>query len=504
MATNFVDRVLLHVSAGKGGHGVASVKREKFKPLGGPDGGNGGRGGDVVLEVDTQVTTLLEYHHTPNRKATNGKPGAGDERNGADGEDLVLRVPEGTVVKDTRGEILADLVGDGVRFIVARGGRGGLGNKALSSPRRKAPGFALLGEPGDELDVVLELKTLADVALIGFPSAGKSSLVSVMSAAKPKIADYPFTTLVPNLGVVTAGSERYTIADVPGLIPGASQGKGLGLEFLRHVERCSVLVHVVDCATLEPGRDPMTDLDVIEHELSEYVPDATLGGKPLAERTRIVVLNKADVPDALELAEFVKPDLEARGLEVHIVSAVAHRGLKELSFSLAKHVAQARAEIERDTAPTRTVLRPKAVDDSGFTIKKEGPADEPVFRVVGERPTRWVRQTDFANDEAVGYLADRLARLGVEEALFKAGAVPGSTVVIGPADNAVVFDWEPTLQAGAELLGARGTDLRLDEGASRPTRSEKREDFHARKDAQREAREELWTERDAGVWTDDE
>ena len=504
MATNFVDRVLLHVSAGKGGHGVASVKREKFKPLGGPDGGNGGRGGDVVLEVDTQVTTLLEYHHTPNRKATNGKPGAGDERNGADGEDLVLRVPEGTVVKDTRGEILADLVGDGVRFIVARGGRGGLGNKALSSPRRKAPGFALLGEPGDEFDVVLELKTLADVALIGFPSAGKSSLVSVMSAAKPKIADYPFTTLVPNLGVVTAGSERYTIADVPGLIPGASQGKGLGLEFLRHVERCSVLVHVVDCATLEPGRDPMTDLDVIEHELSEYVPDATLGGKPLAERTRIVVLNKADVPDALELAEFVKPDLEARGLEVHIVSAVAHRGLKELSFSLAKHVAQARAEIERDTAPTRTVLRPKAVDDSGFTIKKEGPADEPVFRVVGERPTRWVRQTDFANDEAVGYLADRLARLGVEEALFKAGAVPGSTVVIGPADNAVVFDWEPTLQAGAELLGARGTDLRLDEGASRPTRSEKREDFHARKDAQREAREELWTERDAGVWTDDE
>ena len=503
MATNFVDRVVLHVSAGKGGHGVASVKREKFKPLGGPDGGNGGRGGDVVLEVDPQVTTLLEYHHTPHRKATNGKPGAGDERNGADGADLVLPVPEGTVVKDSRGEILADLVGLGTRFVVARGGRGGLGNKALASPRRKAPGFALLGEPGDELDVVLELKTLADVALIGFPSAGKSSLVSVLSAAKPKIADYPFTTLVPNLGVVTAGAERYTIADVPGLIPGASQGKGLGLEFLRHVERCSVLVHVIDCATLEPGRDPMTDLDVIEHELSEYVPDATLGGKPLAERTRIVVLNKADVPDALELAEFVKPDLEAKGLEVHIVSAVAHRGLRELSFSLAKHVSQARAEIEAAVEQTRIVLRPKAVDDTGFTIKKEGPADDPVFRVVGERPTRWVRQTDFANDEAVGYLADRLARLGVEDELFKAGAVPGSTVVIGPQENSVVFDWEPTLQAGAELLGARGTDLRLEE-TSRPTRAEKRDDFHARKNAQREAREELWTEREAGVWTDDE
>ncbi|GAB3579299.1 GTPase ObgE [Calidifontibacter terrae] len=502
MATNFVDRVVLYVSAGKGGHGVASVHREKFKPLGGPDGGNGGRGGDVVLEVDQQVTTLLEYHHTPHRKATNGKPGAGDERNGADGEDMVLRVPEGTVVKSQGGEILADLVGAGTRFVVARGGRGGLGNKALASARRKAPGFALLGEPGDELEVVLELKTLADVALIGFPSAGKSSLVSVMSAAKPKIADYPFTTLIPNLGVVTAGSERYTIADVPGLIPGASQGKGLGLEFLRHVERCSVLVHVIDCATLEPGRDPMTDLDVIEHELSEYVADETLGGKPLSERTRIVVLNKADVPDALELAEFVKPDLEARGLEVHIISAVAHHGVRELSFALAKHVAQARAEIEADVVPQRVILRPKAVDDTGFRIKVEG-GENPIFRVIGDRPTRWVRQTDFSNDEAVGYLADRLARLGVEEQLFKSGAVPGSTVVIGPEENAVVFDWEPTLQAGAELLGARGTDLRLDEG-TRPTRGERRDDFHARKDAQREAREELWTEREAGLWTDDD
>ena len=203
--TTFVDRVVLHVAAGAGGHGVASVRREKFKPLGGPDGGNGGRGGDVILEVDTQSTTLLDYHRSPHRSATNGKPGAGDERNGADGESLVLPVPEGTVVLAADGTVLADLVGEGTRFVVARGGRGGLGNKALASPRRKAPGFALLGEPGDRLDVVLELKSLADVALIGFPSAGKSSLVSVLSAARPKIADYPFTTLVPNLGVVTAG-----------------------------------------------------------------------------------------------------------------------------------------------------------------------------------------------------------------------------------------------------------------------------------------------------------
>ncbi|CAG7573612.1 GTP-binding protein [Barrientosiimonas humi] len=501
MATQFVDRVVLQVAAGNGGHGVASVHREKFKPLGGPDGGNGGHGGDVVLEVDPQSTTLLDYHRNPYRKATNGRPGAGDEKNGADGDDLVLPVPQGTVVKTRGGEVLADLVGFGTRFVVARGGRGGLGNKALASPRRKAPGFALLGEPGETRDIVLELKTLADVALIGFPSAGKSSLVSVLSSARPKIADYPFTTLVPNLGVVTAGEERFTVADVPGLIPGASQGKGLGLEFLRHVERCEVLVHVIDCATLEPGRDPMTDLEVIEEELAAYVPDASLGGVPLSERTRVVVLNKADVPDARELAEMVRPDLEARGLEVHIVSAVAHLGLKELSFSLARHVAQARAEIEAEVVPQRTVLRPKAVDDSGFEVRRENTSDGEVFRVVGERPTRWVRQTDFGNDEAVGYLADRLNRLGVEEELFKAGAVAGSTVLIGPADDAVVFDWEPTLSTGPELLGRRGTDLRL-EDHHRPTRAEKREEFHARKDAQREAREELDTERRSGIWTD--
>ena len=305
--------------------------------------------------------------------------------------------------------MLADLVGHDATFVAARGGRGGLGNKALASPRRKAPGFALLGEPGETLEIVLELKSLADVALIGFPSAGKSSLVSVMSAARPKIADYPFTTLVPNLGVVTAGSQRFTVADVPGLIPGASEGKGLGLEFLRHVERCSVLVHVVDCATLEPGRDPMTDLDVIEDELAAYVTDDSLGGRPLSDRTRIVVLNKADVPEARDLAEMVKPMLEEKGLEVHIVSAVAHTGLKELTFALARHVTAARAELEaRAPERPRIVIRPQAVDDAGFLVRRENTADGELFRVIGERPTRWVRQTDFSNDEAVGYLADRL------------------------------------------------------------------------------------------------
>jgi GTP-binding protein len=493
-----VDRVVLHLSAGNGGNGVASVRREKFKPLGGPDGGNGGHGGSVVLRVDPQSTTLLEYHRHPHRRASHGAPGAGDERNGADGDDLVLPVPEGTVVKDSSGAILVDLVGMGTEHVIARGGRGGLGNKALASARRKAPGFALLGEPGEEADVVLELKTLADVALIGFPSAGKSSLVSVLSAARPKIADYPFTTLVPNLGVVTAGTSRFTIADVPGLIPGAHEGKGLGLEFLRHVERCSVLVHVIDCATLEPGRDPMTDLDVIENELSLYVPDADLGGRPLSERTRIVVLNKADVPEARELAELVKPELEAKGLEVFIVSAVAHQGLRELTYAMARHVEEARKEVEQ-VVPKRVVLRPRSVDDTGFVVTKETGADGPYYRVTGERPVRWVRQTDFSNDEAVGYLADRLARLGVEEELYKVGAVAGDMVVIGATDDAVVFDWEPTLQSGAELLGARGTDLRLDE-ASRATRDEKREAMRDRYAARAATQEELESERRSGLW----
>ncbi|MFX0537652.1 GTPase ObgE [Ornithinimicrobium sp. Y1847] len=499
---NFVDRVVLHLRAGNGGHGVASVHREKFKPLGGPDGGNGGRGGDIVLRVDPQVTTLIDYHHGPHRTAPNGKPGEGGERNGAQGEDLILPVPSGTVVTTRGGEVLADLVGDGTEYVAAGGGRGGLGNKALASPRRKAPGFALLGEPGEEAEVVLELKTLADVALIGFPSAGKSSLVSVLSAAKPKIADYPFTTLVPNLGVVTAGGERFTVADVPGLIPGASEGKGLGLQFLRHVERCHVLVHVIDCATLEPGRDPMTDLEVIEHELAEYVPHGQLGGIPLAERVRVVVLNKADVPEARELAEMVQPDLEEQGYEVHIVSAVAHQGLKELTYSLAAHVKRAREE-QIVIEPTRTVIRPKAIDDTGFEVVRENTHEGELFRIVGERPTRWVRQTDFANDEAVGYLADRLNRLGVEEELLKAGAVAGSTVLIGPEDDAVVFDWEPTMATGAELLGRRGTDLRLDD-RSRPTRAQKREAFHDKMDAAEQARQELAAERKAGKWTDPE
>ncbi|MER6100497.1 GTPase ObgE [Streptomyces sp. NPDC001728] len=471
--TTFVDRVELHVAAGNGGHGCASVHREKFKPLGGPDGGNGGRGGDVTLVVDQAVTTLLDYHHSPHRKATNGQPGAGDNRSGKDGQDLVLPVPDGTVVLDKQGNVLADLVGQGTTFVAGQGGRGGLGNAALSSARRKAPGFALLGEPGEARDVVLELKTVADVALVGYPSAGKSSLISVLSAAKPKIADYPFTTLVPNLGVVTAGSTVYTIADVPGLIPGASQGRGLGLEFLRHVERCSVLVHVLDTATLESDRDPVSDLDIIEEELRQY------GG--LEDRPRIVVLNKVDIPDGQDLADMIRPELEERGYQVFEVSAVARLGLKELSFALAGIIGEARAAKPQEEA-TRIVIRPKAVDDAGFTVTYDEAED--VYRVRGEKPERWVRQTDFSNDEAVGYLADRLNRLGVEDRLMKAGARAGDGVAIGSEENAVVFDWEPSMMAGAEMLGRRGEDHRLE--APRPAAQRRRDRDAERDDAQRE------------------
>ncbi|MDH6118751.1 GTPase ObgE [Kitasatospora sp. GAS204B] len=447
--TTFVDRVELHVAAGNGGHGCASVHREKFKPLGGPDGGNGGEGGSVTLLVDANITTLLEYHHSPKRKAGNGKPGAGGHRTGSNGEDIVLPVPDGTVVLDRQGNVLADLVGHGTSFVAAAGGRGGLGNSALSSARRKAPGFALLGEPGEARDIVMELKSVADVALVGYPSAGKSSLISVLSAAKPKIADYPFTTLIPNLGVVTAGDTVYTVADVPGLIPGASQGKGLGLEFLRHVERCSVLVHVLDCATLEPGRDPLTDLETIESELSQY------GG--LDDRPRLVALNKIDVPDGQDIADLTRASLEERGYRVFEVSAASRAGLRELNYAMAGIVAEARAAKPIEEA-TRIVLRPKAVDDTGFTVTEEDGA----YRVRGIKPERWVRQTDFANDEAVGYLADRLARLGVEDKLWKVGAQEGDTVIIGPDENAVVFDWEPTMAAGAEMLGRRGEDHRFE------------------------------------------
>ena len=454
----FADHVTLRVKAGDGGHGCASVHREKFKPLGGPDGGNGGRGGDVIFEVDPSMATLLDLHRRPLRRATSGKQGSGSNRSGANGGDLVVAVPDGTVVKTENGEVLADLVGAGTRFVAAQGGRGGLGNAALATPRRRAPGFALRGEPGAEHTLVLELKTVADAGLVGFPNAGKSSLIAAMSAARPKIANYPFTTLTPHLGVVEAGQTQFVAADVPGLIPGASSGKGLGLDFLRHVERCLVLVHVLDCAAGldgEQGRDPVADLDTIEAELAAY---EAVTGADLAGRPRVVALNKIDVPAAREVAEQARPVLARRGLDVCEVSAASHEGVRDLVFLIGRKVAEARAAAP-PPEPTRLVIRPPAAGGPEFEIVRSGANS---FLVRGEKPRRWVQQTDFSNDEAVGYLADRLARIGVEKALADAGAEAGAEVAIGDDDDAVVFDWDPDIPSGTSRnLGPRGTDQRL-------------------------------------------
>ena len=498
---HFVDRVVLHVAGGQGGNGCVSVHREKFKPLGGPDGANGGDGGAVELVVSAQTTTLLDYHHRPHRSAENGGVGQGDLRHGHRGRTLELPVPDGTVVKDREGNVLADLVGIGARFTVAEGGQGGLGNAALASRKRKAPGFALLGTPGEERDIVLEVKSVADIALVGFPSAGKSSLIAAMSAARPKIADYPFTTLVPNLGVVEAGDTRFTVADVPGLIPGAAQGKGLGHEFLRHVERCAALVHVLDCASLETDRDPIGDLEAIEAELAAYDPDTiegTGGGSdgaadavPLHERPRLVALNKTDLQDGAEMAEMVRSELESRGYRVFDISALNREGLRSLGFAMAELVEEARAQREVDVAPVQVTVRPQAVNRKSFTVTPEEQNGEPLWRVRGTKPERWIQQTDFNNDEAVGYLADRLAKIGIEDELFSQGAKPGDSVLIGSDENGVVFEWEPTMAAGAEhLTGPRGTDLRFEDN-QRPTREQKRQEQLDRRAAKAATRAEM-------------
>jgi GTPase len=455
----FADQARLQVKAGDGGHGCASVHREKFKPLGGPDGGNGGRGGDVILEVVANVSTLLDFHRRPVRRAGNGKQGSGSNRNGAAGADLVVGVPDGTVVRAGTGEVLADLVGVGTRYVAAQGGHGGLGNAALASTRRKAPGFALRGESGTEASLVLELKAVADAGLVGFPNAGKSSLISALSAARPKIGDYPFTTLIPHLGVVEAGDTQFVVADVPGLIPGASQGKGLGLDFLRHVERCAVLVHVLDCAAPsasgDPIRDPVADFDVLEAEIAAYQAET---GSDLSGRPRIIALNKVDVPAGREVAGQAAQTFAGRGLPTYQVSAATREGLRELSFALAAVVAGVRAATP-PPEPTRRVIRPQPTAGPEFVIEPAGPN---TFLVRGDKPWRWVQQTDFTNDEAVGYLADRLAKLGVEAALAQAGAADGAEVMIGNGEDAVVFDWDPDIPAGHRPgSGPRGTDSRL-------------------------------------------
>lgn len=436
MTGEFVDEVTVTATAGRGGDGVTAFDRQPYEPKGRPDGGDGGHGGDVVVRASKDEDSLLDLRYRPHRAAGRGRHGSGDRRRGADGDACVLTVPEGTIVSDAdHGEVLADLARDGDEVVVARGGRGGRGNAALAGPRRRAPRFHELGEPGEQRRVRCELKLLADVALVGMPSAGKSSLIAHVSAARPKVAAYPFTTLTPRLGVVRVDETDFTIADVPGLIEGASEGRGLGQRFLRHIERAAALVHVLDCASLE-GRDPREDLAIVHRELAAYEQQAEglPGRPPLTERPALVLLNKVDADR--EVAELVRPDLEAQGWEVLLGSAVTGEGLTALLRRLAELVRAERAvrAVSEEVAPRGPVLRPVA-EPEPLRVVREGHA----WRVRGGNVDRWIAQTDFGNEEAVAHLQRRLRSAGAIDALARAGARAGDDVVVGD----VVFDFEP-------------------------------------------------------------
>lgn len=450
--SDFVDRVTVHVKGGDGGNGSAGIRREKYKPLAGPNGGNGGDGGSVIFLADQNANSLLDYRFMPHREAGSGTMGLGDTKDGSKGADLILPVPVGTVIFEAKGpqgkpkhpgEQLADLRHAGDKFVVAAGGNGGLGNAALANRTRRAPGFALLGEPGEERDVILELKSIADVALVGFPSAGKSSLIAAMSSAKPKIADYPFTTLVPNLGVARSGDYSFVVADIPGLIEGAHEGRGLGHEFLRHIERTALIVHVVDLTGDYEGRDPLEDYDIINRELALYADE-------LAARPRIVVANKIDVPGAEEvadrLAERVREDsIAAAGGDefapspvdpkLYRISALTGEGVDGLKAAIATKVHELREELralsEADVQYEHVWEHKREERDKQFKVVPLGGG---VFRVEGPQVERMVVQTDWENEEAIAFLQHRLKRLGVEKALEKAGAVDGDEIrIVGRA-----------------------------------------------------------------------
>lgn len=445
----FIDKVRIHVKGGDGGAGCMSFRREAHVPKGGPDGGDGGHGGNVVLEADASVSSLIDYRFKHHFKAERGTHGKGSRMHGATGADLVLKVPVGTVVheyfeesKET-GELMADLTHDGERITVADGGMGGRGNIHFVTSTRRAPAFAELGEPAQERWIELEMKLMADAALVGMPSAGKSSLISKISAARPKIADYPFTTLVPNLGVARSGDLSFVVADIPGLIEGAHEGRGLGHEFLRHIERTALIVHVVDLTGDYEGRDPLEDYDIINRELALYADE-------LAARPRIVVANKIDVPGAEEvadrLAERVREDsIAAAGGDefapspvdpkLYRISALTGEGVDGLKAAIATKVHELREELralsEADVQYEHVWEHKREERDKQFKVVPLGGG---VFRVEGPQVERMVVQTDWENEEAIAFLQHRLKRLGVEKALEKAGAVDGDEIrIVGRA-----------------------------------------------------------------------
>ena len=410
--SSFVDLVQVNLRGGDGGAGAVSFRREAHVPKGGPDGGDGGSGGDVSVQADRNVASLLAYRDHPHRRAESGKHGSGNKRHGSRGADLVVTVPEGTQVKTRDGELLADLVRHGDRYLAAHGGRGGRGNARFLSNSRRAPAFAEQGEYGEEHWLRFEVKLLADAALVGFPNAGKSTLIAAISAAKPKIADYPFTTLEPNLGVVRFRDHEFVVADIPGLIEGAAEGRGLGHEFLRHVERARVLVLLLDLAPAD-GRGPADQARVLLDELGRYQPE-------LLERPRLVVGSKADV------ATF---ELEADTLgegDALLISAVTRQGLDELLGRVGTLVGEARAA-EPEPEPF-VVLRPA---EEGFAVVRD---DDGAWRVSGRSAERVVAMADLTNVEAMEYVQHRLRKMGVERALARAGAREGDVVRIGPVE----------------------------------------------------------------------
>ncbi len=423
----FIDEVRINVKGGDGGAGCMSFRREAHVPKGGPDGGDGGRGGDIILEADIQTSTLIAYRFKHHFKATRGTHGKGSRCHGADGEDMVLKVPVGTLVKELDEEMnvvstIADLTHNKERIIVAKGGAGGRGNIHFVTSTRRAPAFAELGEPAEERWIELEMKLMADAALVGVPSAGKSSLIARMSAARPKIADYPFTTLVPNLGMVKSGDESFVIADVPGLIEGASEGKGLGHEFLRHIERTALIVHVVDMTGGFEGRDPLQDYEIINRELTLYAHE-------LEERPRIIVANKIDAPDTASNVERLRALAAAEELPFFAVSALTGEGVESLIRATASRVVElrARAAETSDIQYDQVWEHQRQERDKHFDIEK---LDEGVFRVSGKAVERMVVQTEWDNEEAVAYLQKRLDRIGVEKALADAGAQTGDEIRI--------------------------------------------------------------------------
>ncbi len=424
MSSDFFDRATITVKAGTGGDGMATFRREKYVPRGGPDGGDGGRGGNVYLVADNHLNTLLYFQRKRKFAAENGTNGGTSRRHGRTGEDLYIRVPPGTVVRATiDGEQYEiDLEAPGMQLLAARGGKGGLGNVHFTTSSHQAPKIAELGEPGEALELELELKLLADVGLVGFPNAGKSTLLSVVSAAQPKIANYPFTTLQPNLGVVEVGDRTFVMADIPGLIEGAHRGVGLGFDFLRHVERTRMLLHVVDTAGTD-GRDPLNDYAKIGDELRLYQPE-------LAERPRVVVLNKIDVPESAEHLPRLRAVAREQGFRVFEISAATRTNVDGLIQYLAAQLAELPA-ISRATREETLSWPLPEVDPHMFTIEQVG---ETTWRVHGKRIERLISMTNFAQSESIYRIQRVLAASGISDALARAGVDEGHTVLIEKAE----------------------------------------------------------------------